>query len=161
MFWEESVFYAQHVILMNLCQPLPCFILYCKAKLSCFSRCLLTSYFCIPIPYDEKEIIFGVSYRRFCRSSQNWSTSASSASVVGTKTQIIVMLNGLPWKGTKIILSFLRLHPSTAFWTLLLTMRVTSFLLRDAPTGTKAPLGQEFLSLSSLEQPGIRPQNKA
>ena len=28
------------------------------------------------------------------------------------------MLNGLPWKLTEIILSFLRLHLSTAFWTL-------------------------------------------
>ena len=28
------------------------------------------------------------------------------------------MLNGWHWKRTKIILSFLRLHPSTAFWTL-------------------------------------------
>ena len=28
------------------------------------------------------------------------------------------MLNGFPWKRTEIILSFLRLHPSTAFWTL-------------------------------------------
>ena len=27
------------------------------------------------------------------------------------------MLNGLPWKRTKMILSFLRLYPSTAFWT--------------------------------------------
>ena len=27
-------------------------------------------------------------------------------------------LNGLPWKQTEIILSFLRLHLSTAFWTL-------------------------------------------
>ena len=32
---------------------------------------------------------------------------------------------------TEIILSFLRLHPSTAFWTLLLTMMATPFLLRD------------------------------
>ena len=31
---------------------------------------------------------------------------------------ITVILNGLPWKQTEIILSFLRLHPSTAFWTL-------------------------------------------
>ena len=29
-------------------------------------------------------------------------------------------------------LSFLRLHPSTAFWTLLLTMMTTPFLLRDS-----------------------------
>ena len=42
------------------------------------------------------------------------------------------MLNGLPWKWTEIILSFLRLHPSTAFWTLLLTMMATPFLLRDS-----------------------------
>ena len=28
------------------------------------------------------------------------------------------MLNGLPWRQTKIILSFLRLHPSTACQTL-------------------------------------------
>ena len=29
-----------------------------------------------------------------------------------------VILNGLPWKQTEMIVSFLRLHPSTAFWTL-------------------------------------------
>ena len=33
---------------------------------------------------------------------------------------------------TEIILSFLRLHPSTAFRTLLLTMRATPFLQRDS-----------------------------
>ena len=40
--------------------------------------------------------------------------------------------NGLPWKQTEIILSFLRLHPSTALQTLLLTMMATPFLLRDS-----------------------------
>ena len=34
------------------------------------------------------------------------------------QTWITVILNGLPWKWTEIMLSFLRLHPSTAFWTL-------------------------------------------
>ena len=29
-----------------------------------------------------------------------------------------MILNGLPWKQTEIILSFLRLHPSIAFWAL-------------------------------------------
>ena len=62
-----------------------------------------------------------VSSRRSCRSSWNWSTSASSASVVETWTWITLILKGLPCKRIKIILSFLRLHPSTAFWTLLLT----------------------------------------
>ena len=46
------------------------------------------------------------------------STSASSALLVGAETWITMMLNGLPWKRTDIILSFLRSHPSTAFWTL-------------------------------------------
>ena len=41
-------------------------------------------------------------------------------------------IDGLPWKRTEIILSFLRLHPSTAFGTLLLTMMATPFLLRDS-----------------------------
>ena len=27
-----------------------------KAKLVCYSRYLLTSYFCVPVPYDEKDI---------------------------------------------------------------------------------------------------------
>ena len=34
------------------------------------------------------------------------------------QTWITVRLNALPWKRTEIILSFLTLHPSTAFWTL-------------------------------------------
>ena len=40
-----------------------------KAKLTCYSRYLLTFYFCIPVPYDEKDIFcfFGVSSRRSWR----------------------------------------------------------------------------------------------
>ena len=29
-----------------------------KAKFACYSRCFLTSYFCIPVPYNEKDIFF-------------------------------------------------------------------------------------------------------
>ena len=36
------------------------FILYSKAKLACYSRYLLTSYFCIPIPCDEKCMVWGM-----------------------------------------------------------------------------------------------------
>ena len=43
------------------------------------------------------------------------STSASLHQWLGAQTWITVMLNGLPWIKTKIILSFLRLHPSSAF----------------------------------------------
>ena len=35
---------------------MPCFILYPKAKSACYSRYLLTSYFCIPVLLDEKDI---------------------------------------------------------------------------------------------------------
>ena len=45
---------------------------------------------------------------------------------------LMQILNGLPWKRIEIILLFLRLHPSTAFQTLLLTMMATSFLLRHS-----------------------------
>ena len=29
-----------------------------QAQFACYSRCFLTSYLCIPIPYDEKDIFF-------------------------------------------------------------------------------------------------------
>ena len=75
----------------------------------------------------------GVSSRRSCKSSQNHSTSAYSALLVGAQTWIIVILNSLPWKRTEIILSFLRLLLSTAFRTLLLTMMATPFLRDSCP----------------------------
>ena len=53
---KEAVCYDQCVPLAKLCWPLPCFILHSKAKFACYSRYLLTSYFCIPVPYDEKNI---------------------------------------------------------------------------------------------------------
>ena len=59
---------------------------------------ILTSYICIPAPYDKKDIIFGVISRRSCRSSQNHSTSASSALLIGAYTWVTVIFNGLPWK---------------------------------------------------------------
>ena len=52
---EEGVCYDQCVLLAKLCSPFPSFILYSKAKFACYSRYLLTSYFCIPVPYDEKD----------------------------------------------------------------------------------------------------------
>ena len=33
---------------------------YSKAKFACYSRYLLTSYFCVPVPYNEKENFLGV-----------------------------------------------------------------------------------------------------
>ena len=54
---EKAVCYYHCILLTELCEPLSCLILYCKAKLACYSRYLLTFYFCIPVPYDEKDIL--------------------------------------------------------------------------------------------------------
>ena len=69
--------------------------------------CLLFQlYFWLPTsvfqsPMMKRTSFFAVSSRRSC-----------------TQTWITIMLNGLHEKQTKIILPFLRLHPSTAFQTL-------------------------------------------
>ena len=55
----RGVCYDQCILLAKLYYSLPCFILYSKAKFACYSRCFLTSYFCIPVPYNEKDIFFG------------------------------------------------------------------------------------------------------
>ena len=88
--------------------------------------------FAFQSPKMKRTSFLGVSSRRSCRSSLNCSISASSALLVRAETWIIVIMSGLPWKRTEIILSFWRLHPSTAFQTLLLTMIATPFLLRDS-----------------------------
>ena len=41
---------------------------YSKAKFACYSRYHLTSYFCIPVPYNEKGIFFGC---QFCEDLQD------------------------------------------------------------------------------------------
>ena len=57
---EEGVCYDHVFSWKNSYYPLPCFILYSKAKFACYSRYFLTSYFCIPVPYNEKDIFFWV-----------------------------------------------------------------------------------------------------
>ena len=52
---EEGVCYDQCIFLAKLYYSLQCFILHSKAKFACYSRCFLTSYFCIPVPYNEKD----------------------------------------------------------------------------------------------------------
>ena len=54
--YYEGVCYDQCVLLTKLCEPLPSFILYSKAKFACYTRYFLTSYFCIPVPYNENDI---------------------------------------------------------------------------------------------------------
>ena len=46
------------------CQPLPCCILYFKAKLASYSGYLFTSYICTTIPQDEKDIFFWCKFQK-------------------------------------------------------------------------------------------------
>ena len=55
----ESLLWPVHSLGKTLL-VFPCFIFYSKAKLACYSRYLLTSYICIPFPYDEKDTLFCV-----------------------------------------------------------------------------------------------------
>ena len=57
---EGGVCYDQCILLAKLYQPLPWFILYSKAKFACSSRRSLTSYFCIPVFNNEKDIFVWV-----------------------------------------------------------------------------------------------------
>ena len=102
------------------CYSFTCFILYSKAKFacySCYSRYLVTSYFCIPVPYNEKDIFFGVLILEGVEGLHK-TVQLQFLQHQWLENIRFVMLNGLPWKQTKIIQSFLRLHPGTAFWTL-------------------------------------------
>ena len=108
-------------------------------KLVCYSRYLLTSYFCIPIPYDEKDIIFSFlvlvleSLIGLHRTGQLQILNINDWDIdLNLEFSIYSDVEWLPWKQTKIILLFLRFHPGTEFWTILLTMGATPFLLRDS-----------------------------
>ena len=56
----RGVCYDQCILLAEFYYPFPCFIMYSKANFACYSRCFLSSYFCIPVPYNEKDIFFCV-----------------------------------------------------------------------------------------------------
>ena len=57
---KEGVCYGQCILLAKFYSPLPCFILYSKAKFAFYSTCFLNSYFCILVPCKEKDIFGGV-----------------------------------------------------------------------------------------------------
>ena len=69
---------------------------FAKARFACYSRCFLTSYFCIPVPSNEKDVFMGVledliGLHRTVQLQllqRYWSG----------QRLIIVMLRGLPWK---------------------------------------------------------------
>ena len=127
---EEGVCYDQCVFLAKLYYPLPCFIQYSKANFACYSRCFLTSYFCIPVCYNEKGIFLGTLKYLVCLPR-----TVHLQLVQHSWWDIGLDCHDTEWFALEMNrdhLSFLRLHPSTAFRTLLLTMMATPFLLRDS-----------------------------
>ena len=92
----------------------------------------LTSYFCIPIPYEENDVVFGVILKDLVGLHRTSQLKLLQHLCLGYRLGLLVILNDLPWNQTEIILLFLRLHPSTEFWTLLLTTRATSFFLGNS-----------------------------
>ena len=104
-FWQNSVSLCP----ASFCTPRPN---------PCYSRCFLTLYFCIPVPYNEKDIFFGCQFQKILQVFIELFNFSFFSITGGAQTWITLILNGLPWKQTEIMLLFLRLHPSTAFWTL-------------------------------------------
>ena len=115
----------------NYCPALPCFILYSKAKFACYSRCFLNSYFCIPVPYKEKDIFWGCQFQKVFQVFIKL-FNFRFFSIAGQSIDLNYCdMNGLPWKHKELILSFLRLH-LISFWTLFFIVMATPFLLRDS-----------------------------
>ena len=60
VFLEEGVCYDQCVLLAKLCYPLPCFILYSKAKFACYPRYSWLHTFAFQSTIMKKKTSFGV-----------------------------------------------------------------------------------------------------
>ena len=84
--WQNSISLCP----ATFCTPRPNF--------ACYSRCFLTSYFCIPVPYNEKGIFWECYFQKVLQIFIEPFTSASSALLFGAQTWITVILNDLPWK---------------------------------------------------------------
>ena len=118
--WQNSV---------SLC---PASFLNSKAKFACYSKYLLTSDFCIPVPYNENEICFGCQFQKVL---QVFIEPFNFSFFRVTGWGIDLDYCDIEWfsqKQTEIILLFLRLYPSTAFQTLLFPMMAIPVLLRDS-----------------------------
>jgi len=108
--------------ILSLC-PAP----FCTPRQSCLlPQVSLTSYFCIPFPYNEKDIFFGCYSRKSSSSHPTFQLQLLQhywfGHILGLFWYWMVCLGN----GQRSFCWFLRFHPSTAFQTLLLTMRATS-----------------------------------
>ena len=101
-----------------------------RQKFSCYSRCFLISYFLHSSPI-KGHLFWLLVLKGLVGLHRTIQLQLLLHYLLGQRLGLLVILNGLTWKVT-IILSFLRLHTSTEFWTLLLTIMATLFLPRDS-----------------------------
>ena len=83
---------------------------------------------CIPVLCNEKDLFFGVSPRRSYSSSKNHSAPSSAWSIDLNYCDVEWFALEMNWDHSVVS----EMHPGTAFWILLLTMRAITFLLRDS-----------------------------
>ena len=71
---------------------------------ACYPRCFLTSYFCIPVPYNETDIFFGVLVLKgLVGLNRTVQLQLLQHYWLGHRLGLL-LLNGLPWKRTEITL---------------------------------------------------------
>ena len=130
---EEGVCYDQCIFLAKLYQSLPCFIPYSKAKFACYSRYLLTSYFAFQSPIMKRTSFFFFLVL-VLKVLQVFIELFNFSFFNITGWGIDLDYCDIEWFAleTNRDHSFLRLHPSTAFQTLLLIVMPTPFLLRES-----------------------------
>ena len=69
-----------------------------QAKFACYPRRFLTSYFCIPVPYNEKDIFFGVLVLKgLVGLHRTIQLQLLQHYWLGHRLGFVI-LNGLPWK---------------------------------------------------------------
>ena len=126
---EEGICYGQCILLTKLYQSLPCFFLYSEAKFAKPGNSWLPT-FAFQFPIWKGHLFWVFSLEDLVGLHRSVQLQFLQHYCLG-HTWITVILNCL--LGIKeIILSFLRLHLSTGFWTLLFAMMATPFLLRDS-----------------------------
>ena len=128
---EEGICYGQSIILAKLCWPLTYFILYSKAKLVYCSRYFLTSYFCIPLWWKTHLFFLVLVLEGFLGRHRTIQLQLLQPFWLEHRLGLLwywmVCLGNEPrsiwhfWDCTKVL-----------YLTLLLTMRITLFLLRDS-----------------------------
>ena len=60
MLLEEGICYDQCILLAKLLSAFALLHSVLQGQICLLCRCFVTSYFCIPVPYNEKDIFFGV-----------------------------------------------------------------------------------------------------